>query len=1068
MMNGSWARGWLGVVCLAAATGASAQIISGDGTMRLTLDGALAKEVVVDGQRKIQACPLVVDCIYRDSNPQAEVWGYAHQYNRAEHHGKLKVIASDQQSLELSLAMIIAEDGWWPGGGADFRVRLTKTEAGPVTGTFEGAFGGRQVKGAVGFRLLDDALRPPDQTQAFAPMPRLIYTRDELATLRQRAQTPQGQAMLKSARGHWEAEKNGFGHGGGRALPGGEGFHAASHGFMYQLENEEARSMRARLLLMRGMQRAAAQDDLHVYARRVMGAALAYDSCGHRWDESFRKQVRDYLRQWSRYWTRRPDDLRPQDGSVQINRLDPSSPELAMYRAAAGMAALALVDSTVEPPPRVATSDIAAVDEKAFGEQAPQPVAFAHDRVLTQWLVLHGLREDPQWRPWLEDKQRDVLASIGGAAEARPTEGTRVIYRGATAAFVPLAPERIFSDAYTDYRPAIDLLRDVHHESQTLDCYYTVIQNEQARFVKLDLGDRYLWQAAAWLSGQRIREHEVVRLEPGRHTLLLVVRLPLRQTGRPYYPALYGRTDTETAAALRKGRRANWHRDRVMLDDGAWRDEPAAELFMSPRLIEVENPETKWVEAYDAWRRNGGKNLEARKTLAIALRSVDRYLDHVIGREGWAPATRADAEAMSFVGAFLHAYGKATGREVIGGSQLSLAPGVLTARGDLLGAYCPILPILAGHVPADDRPVMRRMMDASVSSTAEPTSQCAYGMRRPHLLPYALLHYPFGEEAGAPGDGPDRTRPDARGFGWVASRRELGGPQVRFVVHENRSPARMAGTAGDLWIEGLGVRWTGGGDMGGTAEGPGRANTVLMQGTLPAGGAVMDHFNSEADGVTTATFDMGAIYRGARIKSLRSPWPVDVIGPTRATGDFSVVWASPDRWYDAGIRAQRMVAADYTGLGGAPAVFVVVDRFEHARNRAKQWRMHLPESRRNDMAVFADGNAIQVVKRNASGGVDRPYDDPPRDAEVNMRITFISPMGKPAVIPGLEGTLAQYDLPAKAQREGEDGFFVVITLQCGAPPRMKVTGEGLDATVRVGRRVIRIADGRVVLSRVQD
>jgi len=50
-----------------------------------------------------------------------------------------------------------------------------------------------------------------------------------------------------------------------------------------------------------------------------------------------------------------------------------------------------------------------------------------------------------------------------------------------------------------------------------------------------------------------------------------------------------------------------------------------------------------------------------------------------------------------------------------------------------------------------------------------------------------------------------------------------------------------------------------------------------------------------------------------------------------------------------------------------------------------------------------------------------------------------------------------------ARTTAKDGsFFVIATIQEGDPPRVKVKGRGLDATVTVGRQAVRFDGQRVV------
>jgi hypothetical protein len=98
--------------------------------------------------------------------------------------------------------------------------------------------------------------------------------------------------------------------------------------------------------------------------------------------------------------------------------------------------------------------------------------------------------------------------------------------------------------------------------------------------------------------------------------------------------------------------------------------------------------------------------------------------------------------------------------------------------------------------------------------------------------------------------------------------------------------------------------------------------------------------------------------------------------------------------------------------------------------------------------------------------------------DANMRGTFVAPVdvsvrydtstGVVVKAGGPDGTMQKIEyarnmVAAKGKTGTEGDFFVVATFQRGAPPPVKVEGEGLGAIVTVGGQKVRLVGNRIVV-----
>ena len=272
-------------------------------------------------------------------------------------------------------------------------------------------------------------------------------------------------------------------------------------------------------------------------------------------------------------------------------------------------------------------------------------------------------------------------------------------------------------------------------------------------------------------------------------------------------------------------------------------------------------------------------------------------------------------------------------------------------------------------------------------------------------LVYAFLNFPLDVECVHPEEGMPKVIADRRKGAFVFRNRYADGDD--FVTHvflrseRPRGPAWFLPEAGSFRISGLGAAWA---VMGGgqNKRDPkySEENVVEVAGGTGTGCGKLLYFVALPGGSGVVGADMSDVYNHGG---------------------------------GGGIRAERHVAVDYSGRCGAPALVAVADRI--AGGGTKRWLMHT-EGRRIETA----GRRFTI---HAKGGA-----------------TLCGRLVAPESI-----TLSASAQTLSAASEAEEAdFFVIMTIQKGGAPPATAAGTGLESVVRVGRRVVRFADGKLELS----
>jgi len=253
-------------------------------------------------------------------------------------------------------------------------------------------------------------------------------------------------------------------------------------------------------------------------------------------------------------------------------------------------------------------------------------------------------------------------------------------------------------------------------------------------------------------------------------------------------------------------------------------------------------------------------------------------------------------------------------------------------------------------------------------------------------------------------------------------------------THGNSGP-----DVGGLRLRGFGKSWTHG---GGGKKSPQWLNNIpqLVDNgeLLKAGGpGRVTSWLGDEDGSGHVSINMDCVY-----------------SPRRGAGhDRGGVWP-PDPIPAGPISGLRAVAVDYSGKSGAPALFAVVDKIKGGPER--HWVWHLP-GRVRDLRVETRKNTFTIHQ----GGVTlHGTFVAPRNVEV--RAPGVLPITPPEDKKGKDAGPPSFGIMASAP--AGESFFLVMTMQAGARPVVKVKGDGLKAVACVGKRQVRFDGENAVIS----
>jgi hypothetical protein len=169
-----------------------------------------------------------------------------------------------------------------------------------------------------------------------------------------------------------------------------------------------------------------------------------------------------------------------------------------------------------------------------------------------------------------------------------------------------------------------------------------------------------------------------------------------------------------------------------------------------------------------------------------------------------------------------------------------------------------------------------------------------------------------------------------------------------------------------------------------------------------------------------------------RVERLRTESRVtDSTGKQKVTRGVPVPGGGPFEW-------TRTVGVDYTGRSGAAALVVMSDRLTGGGEAPRVWVLHVG----SQVRISLDGAAFTVAEGGAA-----------------LHGTAVYPPGVT-----FQATNNRHVANFLTASLDADRIEVVLALGRGDPPKVSATDGGLAAGVTVGRRVVRLEDGRIVFA----
>jgi len=157
---------------------------------------------------------------------------------------------------------------------------------------------------------------------------------------------------------------------------------------------------------------------------------------------------------------------------------------------------------------------------------------------------------------------------------------------------------------------------------------------------------------------------------------------------------------------------------------------------------------------------------------------------------------------------------------------------------------------------------------------------------------------------------------------------------------------------------------------------------------------------------------------------------------------------------DTGITGNRSIAVDYSGRSGAPCLLAIADRIRGGKSKVWVWQLGQATGKNpvNDLArTRVEGNTFTITKGDATL---RGTFVLPKSVKLSAEVREKSMVGGAASVAGkvLERPIAG------VFAEGGDDFFVVVTIQRGPAPEVKLA----NAKAQVGARTVSF-DGQTVV-----
>lgn len=891
-------------------------------------------------------------------------------------------------TIDLAMDVDVRPDTWAREGLGQYTITLKKSGDGLFTGTYEGTFKGVKLNGKAEARVVPAAklYQPPVAT---GEHPRLLFREADLPALRAKAKTPFGQAAIKAI--EERAEKN----------------ELIAMGVLYQLYGDKKLPERAIPLIEKIIKEGLVSDQFgNNVGERVMPAAIAYDCFYDAWPADFRAKVETFFLYVIH-------SIRHTQGAMNtsINWHVSSNWSAPLYMGA-GYAGLAMYDDKGPGPEKPAEplpiTEAAPARDLKPGAGVPRST-WENDKMPADWIYAGGFVSD-------DLKAADPLATLGGAAQARPEVGTVLKAGRKEDTFRVLSKEK--DKGYYDMRGTImiDITNAIGRVYHSRSYLYHVLDLPQAGWYRVGLGHG---GAVLFINGTPRRDGEYIKLDAGAYPLLLQV--DIAQTNPWGRDLLQPRLIAET--------------------------EDAAKAYQIKALARHAEKLRIFEHGSAIHRANGGRDTAKDLAFGASRRMMYTHFRESVGTGGFqAEITHygmiATGQAMRYAPAY---------RSVMG-QDVSPFPDITHHVPQKLfnHIFLPdrtIAQEINGQIDVDARYVawgfstapeeMKPFILWAWMREAKATTPEGIIPTEPVL---AFLHVPADMRPHAP-KGIMPLTWHAPGFGYAGFRNGWDGDNdilLQVFARTNTIGGWNGPNAGTFRFAGLGAMW---------AHGPKDRNRSRWEENvvwlpddtinLGAQGRIV-HLDQRPDGSGSMTIDMNDVYATTKEKGGRL---YQRYGNVRRESAFA----------SSGITGLRAIAVDYSGKSGAPATLVVVDRIHGGGKKVWAWQLAKDTDPKDKNAgdlknTTVDGNSFTVKKNGAT-----------------LRGTFISPAQIKVIAEGRQFTMigGAGSSAGKTLSRPVDGIFAeteektvdiicVITLTREAPPAVTSKQENDRTVISIG------------------
>jgi len=467
-------------------------------------------------------------------------------------------------------------------------------------------------------------------------------------------------------------------------------------------------------------------------------------------------------------------------------------------------------------------------------------------------------------------------------------------------------------------------------------------------------------------------------------------------------------------------------------------------------------------------RNSAGETLDMSRYIEIAAREVRMYYERGVGISGYG-MEGAFYKIMTMQRGLLHslhAFENVMGWDVVRGpiGDFDLVGYFLEAPPGKTPGLDPVVwAVDMITVPDDMLPGVLWLHHHSVGLGGNKTFAVDHGM----LAPFVMARYPFDVEPKHPSESFRWIAPDVNKGHFIVRPTWKDGDDILLVMNLLSDTLRgchyeRIGPHLHHELHGFGTQWLHGQYMVQVTPKPDARNIHH--------GASITGYREPADRVAVLDMDVSRAYLQEIPKHFRKDAAKLAAHAKRENATVRDL-PSFAPMLDYGITAQRHMLIDCSGESGAPLLIALVDRVQApdalaAKHRAaatqekkKKESKPLPPGLREKLGL-KEGD----VNKRSSGPAGLtswrlPLSGKAGKVEIDGN-RFTIDAGN-ATMTGVLAAPQTFDSSRSLTAYSDGDYFAVFTLQRGKAPEIKVSGEGLDAVVTVGKRTIRF-DGKTL------